>query len=281
LPFVAWYLQQVCANPLVGGKHLVDYLDLHWYPQDPNPTDPNYTGGSIYSNDQDAATVGRRLRSLKELWDPAWTSEAWIQDLGDTDANHYDKPLLIPRVKAWINQYCPGTKLAITEYAWDQDYTDSGAVAQAEALAIFAREGVDLATRWTAPAANSLAERGFQIFLNYDGAGSNVQGDSAGATTSNIDQVGAYAFHLASQRTMVLLTNKDTLSHDVTLTFNSTQSGTWNLYGFDGANAVHQISSGPIAGTVLTLTGATTLAPMSANLLVIPDADEIFRDGFE
>jgi hypothetical protein len=273
LPFVAWYLQQVCTNPLAGGKHLVDYLDLHWYPQDPNGA-----SGSIYSNDQDATTTGRRLRSLKELYDPTWVSESWFADLGDFDANHYDKPGLIPRVKAWINQYCPGTKLAITEYAWDQDTTFSGAVAQAEALAIFAREGVDMATRWVAPAASSLAERGFEIFLNYDGAGAKVQGDSIKATTSSIDQVGAYAFHLGSQRTMVLLTNKDSLSHDVALTFNTAQSGTWTLYGFDSTTAMHQIGSGPIAGVGLTLTG---LPPMSASLLVIPEGNEIFADGFQ
>ena len=273
LPFVAWYLQQVCANPLAGGKHLVDYLDLHYYPQDPNGA-----AGSIYSNDQDAVTVGRRLRSLKELYDPTWTSESWIADLGDSDANHYDKPDLIPRVKAWINQYCPGTKLAITEYAWDQDNTASGAVAQAEALAIFAREGVDLATRWTAPGPNSKAERGFQIFLNYDGAGAKVQGDSVAATSSDVDQVGAYAFHLAGLRTMVLLTNKDALSHDVNLTFSAALNGAWKLYGFDSATAMHQVGSGSIAGNTLSLSGLT---PMSASLLVAPGVDEIFRDGFD
>jgi len=32
-PFVAWYLQQVCANPLASGARAVDYLDLHYYPQ--------------------------------------------------------------------------------------------------------------------------------------------------------------------------------------------------------------------------------------------------------
>jgi hypothetical protein len=272
LPFVAWYLQQVCANPLPGGRHLVDYLDLHYYPQDPNGA-----AGSIYSNADDAATRGRRLRSLKELYDPNWASESWIADLGDTDANHYSKPNLIPRVKAWINQYCPGTKLAITEYAWDQDATDSGAVAQAELLAIFAREGVDLATRWTAPAANSKAERGFQIFLDYDGAGAAVQGNSIGATSANVDQIGAYAFH-GNARTMVLLTNKDSVSHDVALSFNAPHFAAWTLYGFTGASALAQTDSGSINGTTLTL---SALPPLSANLLVIPDNDSIFKNGFE
>jgi len=273
LPFVAWYLNQVCANPLAGGKHTVDYLDLHYYPQDPNGA-----AAAIYSNAEDAVTVGRRVRSLKELWDPTWVSESWIQDLGDFDSNHYDKPGLIPRVRAWIDLYCPGTKLAITEYAWDKDATDSGAVAQAEALAIFAREGVDMATRWVAPGTGTKAERGFQIFLNYDSAGSKVQGDSVSATTSSVDQIGAYAFYMFAQRTLVLLTNKDSASHDVALTFNASQSGTWKLYGFDGAQGLHQITSNSISGTTLTLTG---LPPMSASLLVIPDSDGIFRNSFD
>jgi hypothetical protein len=275
-PFVAWYLQHVCANPLAGGKHLVDYLDLHYYPGDPNPGDPNYsTGTRIYSSAEDAPTVARRMHSLKELWDPTWVSESWIQDLGDADSNHYDKPDLIPRVRAWIDQYCPGTNLAITEYNWGGDNTVSGAVAQAELLAIFAREGVDLATRWVAPGNGTKVENAFSIFLNYDGMGAKVQGDSVGATSANVDQIGAYAFHLAGQRTMVLLTNKDTVNHDVTLTFNAAQSGAWTLYGFDGTHPLHQLNSNTISGT--TLTGLT---PISANLLVITDNDGIFKDGF-
>ena len=275
LPFVAWYLQQVCANPLAGGKHLVDYLDLHYYPQGANVA---------LSNADDNTTAGLRLRSLKELYDPTWRSESWIGGLdgpGGDDPLHYPMPGLIPRVRAWINTYCPGTRLAITEYNWGNDGTASGAVAQAEVLAISAREGVDLATRWVAPDVGSLAERAFQIFLNYDGAGANVQGDSVGAVSANVDKVGAYAFNLYGKRTMLLLTNKDTVSHNATVTFNAVRSGTWKLYGFDSAHVLHMLGSSSIAGTSLSLSGTTTLPAMSANLLVVPDNDGIFKDGFE
>jgi Glycoside hydrolase family 44 len=269
LPFVAWYLQQVCAHPLANGKHLVDYLDLHYYPQ----------GQNVALNDDDStATATRRLKSLKELYDPSWVSDSWIgQDLDDTSPYYYGAPDLIPRAKAWITQYCPGTKLAITEYNWGNDNTSSGAVAQAEALAIFAREGVDMATRWVAPGSGTKAERGFSIFLNYDGAGTKVTGDSVAATSSNVDQIGAYAFHLGGQRTMVLLTNKDTVTHDVALTFDSAHAGTWKFYGFTGASALAQTDTGSINGTTLTL---STLPAISASLLVIPDSDEIFKDSF-
>ncbi len=268
VPFVAWYLGQVCANPLAGGAHVVDYADLHYYPQGQN---------IALSDDDSPSTAALRLRSLKELYDPSWVSESWISDLGDTDANHYAKPDLIPRVRAWINQYCPGTKLAITEYNWGNDDTSSGAVAQAELFGIFARDGVDLATRWVAPGANTRVERAYTLFLNYDGAGSKVAGSSVSAVSANVDQLGAYAF-TGSGRTMVLLTNKDIVTHDANLAFASATVGSWTLYGFDAANAVHAISSGSISGTTLTL---PALPAMSANLLVIHAGDSIFADGFE
>ncbi|HEX4479838.1 MAG TPA: glycoside hydrolase family 44 protein [Rudaea sp.] len=284
MPFVAWYLQQVSAHPMTGGVPLVDYLDLHYYPQDPDGA-----SGAIYSHAEDSATVGRRMRSLKELYDPTWTSESWIGTVDGTDGDdvpwHYTKPNLIPRVKAWINQYATGTKLAITEYAWDREATVnnvttdtvSGGVAQAEVLGIFARENVDLATRWEAPIANGFSERAFRLFLNYDGAGAKVQGNSVAATTASIDQIGAYAFHDA-RRLMVLLTNKDTVAHDVTVTLNAPLTATWTLYGFDKTHDIHVVASHAMTTKTLTL---TALPAMSANMLVIPDVDEIFANGFE
>lgn len=272
LPFIAWYLQQVCANPLPGGRRLVDFLDLHWYPE----------GQNVSGNDDDsAATAVRRLRALKELYDPTWVSESWIADLGDWDANHYDKPNFIPRVRAWIDQYCPGTKLAITEYNFGGDNTASGAVAQAELFGIFAREGVDLAARWVAPEPNTRAERAFTLFLDYDGAGAEVQGSSVYAASGNVDQIGAYAFADSSRR-MVLLTNKTTGPRPVAVSFPSALDGTWKLYGFDAANPVHLIASGTITGTTPTL---PSLPAMSASLLVIELAQapesRVFSNGFE
>ena len=268
MPFVAWYLQQVCAHPLAGGARAVDVLDLHYYPP----------GSNIALDDDDsAATAARRLRSLKELYRPDWVSESWISDLGDADANHYSKPNLIPRVRAWIAQYCPGTRLAITEYNWGNDGTTSGAVAQAELFGIFAREGVDMATRWVAPEPDTKAERAFALFLNYDGAGAKVQGDSVRATSGNVDQIGAYAFR-SGARTMVLLTNKTATAQNVALSFASAPGAAWTLYGFDATHAVHAIGSGTLASTALSL---SALPAMSANLLVVTGSDVIFKNGFE
>ena len=196
IPFVKWYLQQVCAYQAQHGVRLVDYLDLHYYPQGDGVVDfsdpPN---GS-----ETAAVSARRLRSLKELYDPAWQSESWLADLGNSSPWFYSHPRLIPRVRAWIDEACPGTGLAITEYNWGADNGASSALAQAEALAIFAREGVDVAARWVAPQADSLVERAFRLYLDFDGLGSQVNGDSVRAISADVDSLGAYAFHAPGQR---------------------------------------------------------------------------------
>jgi len=67
------------------------------------------------------------------------------------------------------------------------------------------------------------------------------------------------------------------VTHDVALTFDAAHFATWKLYGFTGASALAQTGTGSIGGTTLTL---TALPPISASLLVIPDIDEIFKDGF-
>jgi hypothetical protein len=290
-PFVAWYLQQVCANPLPGGRRLVDFLDLHYYPQNPNgsPT-------AIYSDAEDASTAARRLRSLKELYDPNWASESWFADLGDNVPDHYAKPQLLRRVKAWIQQYCPGTGLAVTEYNWggvndaNNPNTDQGvsaALAQAEVLAIFGREGVDMATRWGAPKVGTAVETAFKLFLDYDGAGSRVVGHSVRAVSSNVDLVGAYAVDLFGQRSMLLLFNKDTGAQSVNVSLAQHYSGAWKYFRFTGngsgfgVSAIVQTSGGTLAAA--TALPTLNLPARSATLVVLPapsDGDTIFYDGF-
>ncbi len=110
-------------------------------------------------------------------------AESWIAD----EVN------LIPRLRGWIDQYCPGTKLAVTEYSWGADDGPSGALAQAEVMAIFGREGVDLARRWVAPEPGTRTVGAFRLFVDYDGAGGVVGGTGVEATSNNLDGVTAYA----------------------------------------------------------------------------------------
>jgi hypothetical protein len=170
LPFVAWYLAQSCAHLTATGVRPIDYLDVHYYPQ----------SGEAFGGEAYAAT---RLQSIRELWDPSYTSASWIGD----------EVFLVPRLRGWIDTYCAGTRLALTEYSWGDDAAPSGALAQAEILAIFGREGVDLATRWVVPASGSKTEEAFRLFLNYDGAGARALGDRVRSISSDAAGVGAFA----------------------------------------------------------------------------------------
>lgn len=149
-------------------------------------------------------------------------------------------------------------------------------------LAIFGREGVDLATRWIAPEEGSLVERAFRLFLNYDGNGGRVVGDSVRAVSADIDALGAYAVDVPGQRTMVLLFNKDTTANTAQIALNGNYRGQWQAYRFDAANDVAQVASGNIDGTSISL---ADLPARSANLLVLPaggvPAERLFGNGFE
>jgi hypothetical protein len=234
------------------GVRLVDYLDIHYYPQ---------SGSVALSEDESAGTAAMRLRSLKSLYDPSYTDESWIGQAVQ----------LVPRMKTLIATHSPGTKLAITEYNFGGDDGETGhdngvtaALAQAEALAIFGREGVDLATRWVAPTVNSLVEDSFKLYLDYDGAGAQVAGESVSATSSGKDTVEAYAVRGPSGQAYILLFNKSTQSQEAQVTVASGLSGSLALYGFDGS---HRLSA---MGTLSRTEGAFTasLPARSARLAV-------------
>lgn len=273
-PFVKWYLQQVCAHQQQTGVRLVDFLDLHYYPQGNGVVDFN----DPPAGSETADIAARRLRSLKELHDPAWSSESWISDLGNTSPWFYARPHLLRRARAWIDEACPGTKLAITEYNWGADNGASSAIAQAELLSIFAREGVDAAARWVAPAANSLVERAFRLYLDYDGQGRRVEGFSTRATSADVDALGAYAVHLPGQRVMLLLINKATTGTTANISFGRSFHGNWRGFRFSATSNLGPFGGGVIAGSTLTI---ADMPPRSASLVELPDSDVLFADGFD
>ena len=147
-------------------------------------------------------------------------------------------------------------------------------------LALFAREGVDLATRWVAPEQGSKVEDAFRLFLDYDGANGRIEGDSVRATSPDIDRVGAFAFHDAgSGRLFVIRTNKSLEAQTVTLALAQAATGNWTLYGLDGAAPFGPRGSGVIAGDSLVL---PAMPARSARLLVLPAGDDVlFANGFE
>ena len=103
----------------------------------------------------------------------------------------------------------PGTKTAITEYNWGAPEHISGAVAQADILGIFGREGLDLGALWGPPNLNSPLMFAFKIFRNYDDAGGEFGDTSLAASSADQGKLSIYAARRTADHTVtVVVINK-------------------------------------------------------------------------
>lgn len=194
VPFTPWYLGQMRAYEQQHGVRILDYLDLHYYPQ---------ASGVTLSPVGDAATQALRLRTTRSLWDPTYVDESWINE-----------PVrLIPRMREWVDQNYPGTKLAVTEYNWGALDHLNGALAQADVLGIFGREGLDLATLWEPPDVNDPVAFAFRMYRNYDGANAGFGEVSVQASSADQGQLSIYAAERSGDGALTLMVINKTVGN--------------------------------------------------------------------
>ncbi len=271
LDFTDWYLKQIADYYVANGVKLLDYLDVHYYPQ---------ANGVALSGDESAATSALRLRTVKSLYDATYLDESWINDMGMGPVK------LIPRLRAWIDGRFTGAAaaarpgIAISEYNWGNDTGASSTLAQAEVLAVFGREGVDLATRWVAPDDDSKLEDAFLLYLNYNGVGAKVTGNSLPATSTSVDQVGAYA--VRNGGTLYLLFfNKHTAARTVAVNVAGGLAQPLSLYRFTattrlGSAGTATPSGGlvemalPARSATLAVTSLTTTPSPATQFYTVP-----------
>ncbi len=188
MDFLPWWLSQIYAHDQRTGQQSLDLLDIHYYPQ-----------GGEYSGNTDPKINAQRLRSVRSLWDPTYTDASWINA----------KVQLIPRIKNWIRQYYPNLQFGITEWNFGAEQHINGALAVAEALGVFGREGVDLACYWAYPTPNTPTYAVWKLFTNYDNQGSFFGGISVLAASSNDEVMSCYAAQdSATGALLVVVLNK-------------------------------------------------------------------------
>lgn len=250
-----WYLKNMKDySDAHGGKRFLDYFDQHFYPQ--------------ISGDKTPEANALRLRSIRSLWDPAYVEESWI---GPSGVNA--PPLqFIRTMKSWVDRYNPGTKTAITEYNWGALDDINGALAEADILGVFGREGLDLATMWGEPKPTDPGAYAFRMYRNYDGAGSRFGDVSVSATAADQGQLAVYAAQRsADQALTVMVVNKT--GGDLTSPL--------SVAGFDNAGAAQRFTYSPadlgaiVRGDDLPADNGRIDATYPANsitLLVLPAA---------
>jgi len=209
----------------------LDVADVHYYPQ----------ANGVFSNKEDPLTALLRLRSPRGLWDPTYTDESWI-----------GQPIMIlQRINDWIKAINPGGfYVAVSEYNYGDDTLITSALAQIDNFGILARQNVNIATRWVVPQTGSICEDAFKLFLNYDGKGSRVSGDSMDTISTDTEEVTVYGYSDTQKKMLfVVLVNKVS-SGTVPVTIDVSafvSSGTMNFFGFQKGSPLHSIGSSSIA----------------------------------
>ncbi len=257
-PFIPFFLDQIHAAEATAGRRLVDYLDLHWYPEARGD-------GVRISDTAGAAGAAARVQAPRSLWDPTYREDSWIVN----DVLH--APIaLIPTVKAQIADHDPGARLAFTEWNYGGGDHISGALATADVLGVLGREQVGLATIWLlrSAAQERFTLAGLRVFTSYDGAGAGFGGTSVAATTSDPARVTAYASDDAfGQRQVIVLINKATtpLTAGVTLAAPRTTTAV-DRWVLDGADAT--IDAAPAIDATATNAFRVALPASSVTVLV-------------
>jgi hypothetical protein len=180
--YYEWLLQQVRAQEVAQGRKLMDVLDLHWYPE------AQGGGVRITGSETTTAVVNARVQAVRSLWDPTYTETSWI-----TQFSTLGPIKLLPRVQRDINDFDPGTKIAITEYNYGGGNHYSGGIAEADFLGTIGREGVYAAAWWDVGNGNSYVNAAFNIYRNYNGAGGKFGDISVDADTSSVGNSAVYA----------------------------------------------------------------------------------------
>ncbi len=247
--FLEFYLAQMKAAGDTAGHRLVDVLDVHWYPEargtcvNPDPNDSDKTHCRITIEDTQAGTVAARKQAPRSLWDPTYTENSWIAQFSTNG------PItLLPRLKGKITANYPGTKLSITEYNYGGANDISGALAQADVLGIFGREGLFAATLWRLASNNNFIYGGFDMYRNFDGANGNFGDTSIRATTSDVAKATVYASVDAgnANRMVVVCINKDDAAQNATIAVtHSVQFHTAKVYQLTSASPQGQPQAQP------------------------------------
>jgi hypothetical protein len=247
--FTSYYLAAMKKAADDAGKRLVDYLDVHWY------SEASAGGVRVIAPDTtppDPGIVAQRVQAPRSLWDSTYKENSWISNDqlgGPIDLLH------------WFGQriltYYPGTKLAFSSWSHGGDEHISGAIAAADTLGIFGREGVALAAIQATATDTSFLIGAFAAYRNYDGAGATFGDTSVAATTSDVARVAIYAStdSATPDRVVLIVINRGASAVATTLTIQQARSfSSADVYQITGLSALPQPATGLVA------TGANVFA---------------------
>jgi len=259
--FVDYYLDQMKKASDTAGLRLLDAIDLHNYSEAQG-------GGERVNNPStwtNAACNRARMQAPRTYWDPTYLEDSWI-------AQWFSSFLpLLPNVRASIDAFYPGTKLALTEYNFGGESHISGGIAQADTLGIFADQGVYLATWWQLHENPTYIAAAFRLYLDYDGAGSTYGDTTVSAAVDDRTTCSVHASVDAADPTklhVILLNKSETEPAAASFTIAGTRAYTSaRVYAFGSAGAT--ITERAAVPAITNNTFTYTLPALTAAHLVL------------
>ena len=209
--FIDTYLKAMETASDTAGRRLLDVFTVHYYPQ---------ADVSIYSDNISIETCRQRVQNPRVWWDSTYAESGWIWQSGF--GNEYP---LIPHIKQSIQTFFPGTAFGITEYDFGAHAHISGGIAQADALGVLGKWGVDYANIWGS--VSGFTRTAFDLYLDYDGQGSTFGNTSVFTTVSDNANFSLYASVTSVSNDtlhLIAINKSDTELLQVNFTINSNKT---------------------------------------------------------
>lgn len=268
--FVDYYLDRMRQAEEENGVRLLDVLDVHYYTEAKGPCGERSC--RHYTRDE---CVQERFNSVRSLWDDTYKEDSWITDSGGTFLP------LIPNLKQAIDEFYPGTKLAMTEYDFGGSYDICGAIAEVEALGAFAQNEIYFANLFAMEADYQCAA--IDLFTNYDGNGGCFGDTLVSCETSDFQRSTAYAAVNGDDTDLltVVITNK--AFSDKTTANIKIEGGDYSyvhLYGIN--NFSPQVFDMTDSNSAVTVSGDTVtyeMEPETVSMLVIAKDKSVVPDN--
>ncbi len=257
--FIDTYLDAMQDAEAEHGRRLIDVLDLHFYPE------AQGDGQRIITDTSTPGLVEARIQAPRSLWDSGYVETSWI-----TEWSTLGPIRLIPRMREKIAAHYPGTELAFTEYNYGGGPHISGAIAQADVLGIYGREGVFAACLWPMSENEAFIWAAFDAFVNYDGAGGDFGDVSIRANTSDLAMATVYASVDAANpsRLVIVAINKTNSAQTAGITIAHGTS-----FGHAEAYVITAAASAPVRGADVPITETNAfgyeMPAMSVTTLVL------------
>lgn len=257
--FLALYLSRFAAESERRGMRLLDVLDIHWYPFSDD--------GGIFRT-EDPGMDRAVLDAPRTLTEVGFRERSWVPDVLPVRTGGGLTLPILPSLNRLIDEYFPGTRLAVTEFDYGGPGNPTAALAIADVLGRYASQGVYVSNHWNEIAGTLI--QGYRLYTNYDGLGSMYAGSAVSAESDDPETVAVHAAVDSdpTPRLHVIVVNKSTSGQAVDLV--TDRRHPYNVlatYGFDRTQTI----TGPIGGVQPVSDGPirVDLPPRSARHFVL------------